>query len=81
MAVYTEGTDEEVEEKEDSLRNLKRTSIETFKAIARTTLHQPPPRFTEAMLVKTLEENGIGRLHLCTYNRYHPKKRLCGRKP
>jgi len=37
---------------------------ETLKAVALDTKQnytQPPPRFTEATLVKTLEENGIGR--------------------
>ena len=62
MAVYTEGTDEEVEEKEDSLPELKKGQVlKLLKLLPEQHFTQPPPRFTEAMLVKTLEENGIGR--------------------
>ncbi|MBI5885609.1 MAG: type I DNA topoisomerase [Deltaproteobacteria bacterium] len=61
MAVYIEGKDVE-EEKEEKLPVLKKG-----EALALQTLNpeqhftQPPPRFTEATLVKELEEQGIGR--------------------
>ena len=60
-AVYTEGRDE-VQEKEVALPELN----EQDRFLAQQVDHkqhftQPPPRFTEAMLVKALEEKGIGR--------------------
>ncbi len=65
IAVYMEGTDEsgeKDEEENDSLPDL--TEGETLKC-AKLEPHQhftqPPPRFTEASLVKELEERGIGR--------------------
>lgn len=60
-AVYTEGRDD-VQEKEVSLPNLTEGTAckaEEIKTEQRFT--QPPQRFTEATLVKTLEEKGIGR--------------------
>ena len=61
-AVYEEGRDEEKEEEEKPLPPLKKGEALEAKAI--TPLQhftQPPPRFTEAALVKELEEKGIGR--------------------
>ncbi|MEK6531296.1 MAG: type I DNA topoisomerase [Deltaproteobacteria bacterium] len=60
-AVYVEGRDEE-EEKEEKLPRLNKG--ETLKLLnfdPRQHFTQPPPRYTEASLVKELEENGIGR--------------------
>ncbi|MEN8686833.1 MAG: type I DNA topoisomerase [Desulfuromonadales bacterium] len=62
MKVYIEGKDTESEEAEGTLPQLNeqdRLSLNELKAEEHTT--QPPPRYTEASLVKTLEENGIGR--------------------
>ncbi|MEY4436597.1 MAG: hypothetical protein RL100_61 [Actinomycetota bacterium] len=67
MAAYEEGHDEsrnedESEEKESKLPNL--TVGQKLKAVEVTAKdHQtsPPPRYTEASLVKALEEDGIGR--------------------
>ncbi|MBE7044047.1 MAG: type I DNA topoisomerase [Ruminococcaceae bacterium] len=59
--VYTEGSDE-VKEKEKMLPDLKEGQILTLKEIEKKQhFTQPPARFTEAALVRALEENGIGR--------------------
>lgn len=61
MAVYTEGKDEE-EEKEDILPQLKeKERLILLELIPKQHWTQPPPRYTEATLVKALEEKGIGR--------------------
>lgn len=66
MAAYEEGHDETRneadEEKELKLPNL--TVGQTLKiadVVAKDHQTSPPPRFTEASLVKALEEDGIGR--------------------
>ena len=61
-ALYEEGTDEAAENVEMTLPALKegqKISIQNVSADQHFT--QPPSRFTEASLVRTLEENGIGR--------------------
>ncbi|MFQ5736065.1 MAG: type I DNA topoisomerase [Thermodesulfobacteriota bacterium] len=61
MAVYVEGVDVE-EEKEGLLPSLKEGMELKLLSIAPAQhFTQPPPRFTEATLVKELEEKGIGR--------------------
>ncbi|MBQ8072484.1 MAG: type I DNA topoisomerase [Clostridia bacterium] len=60
--LYEESTDEEPEQKESVLPELRvgqKLKLENIDPQQHFT--QPPPRFTEASLVKTLEENGIGR--------------------
>jgi len=62
MKVYVEGSDDQNEENENMLPDLKegdRVKSETITPKQHFT--QPPPRYTEARLVKTLEELGIGR--------------------
>lgn len=60
--VYIEGTDEVETEKENELPVLEKGDALVNKGMApKQHFTQPPPRFTEAMLVKTLEELGIGR--------------------
>lgn len=61
MSVYVEGTDE-AKEKEKMLPNLEVGQKLLLKDIdSKQHFTQPPPRFSEATLVKELEENGIGR--------------------
>lgn len=62
MKVYIEGTDDNKEEKENLLPDLKEGD-KVFSKDIEPSQHftQPPPRYTEARLVKTLEELGIGR--------------------
>ena len=60
--VYTEGQDDVDEEKECRLPPLKAgdvTSVESVSPLQHFT--EPPPRYTEASLIKALEEHGIGR--------------------
>jgi DNA topoisomerase-1 len=63
--VYTEGRDDDAaDDDEESARlpNLvdgDRTAVESVTPVQHFT--EPPPRFTEATLIKALEEHGIGR--------------------
>jgi DNA topoisomerase-1 len=65
LAVYEEGKDQKSAEDEDEGRKLP--AMKPGDRIPLDRIHtdqhftQPPPRFTEAALVKTLEEYGIGR--------------------
>ena len=60
-AVYTEGRDD-VQEKEVTLPELhENDTLERTKIDSEQRFTPPPPRYTEATLVKTLEEKGIGR--------------------
>jgi len=62
MVLYIEGTDEEGEKEESSLPELKKGQVlKLLELLPEQHFTQPPPRYTEAMLVKTLEEKGIGR--------------------
>ncbi|MBC6309343.1 type I DNA topoisomerase [Listeria sp. FSL L7-1582] len=62
MKVYVESNDDNKEEKENILPDLKKgDKVESQSLEQRQHFTQPPPRFTEARLVKTLEEVGIGR--------------------
>ena len=63
MKIYTEGKDKvDEEEKEDSLPSLNKGEVlKLLKLDPRRHFTEPPPRFTEATLVKELEEKGIGR--------------------
>jgi DNA topoisomerase-1 len=61
-AVYTEFNDDQAEEAEATLPALAegdRTSVRDVTPSQHFT--QPPPRYTEATLIKALEERGIGR--------------------
>ena len=62
MKLYIEGNDDGSDDKERFLPDLEVNDV--LKSITidpRQHFTQPPPRYTEARLVKTLEELGIGR--------------------
>ncbi len=64
MAVYLEGRDDEKSSEDDEsyLPPLKEgQQVDLEEIIAGQHFTEPPPRYTEASLVKTLEEYGIGR--------------------
>ncbi len=62
LNLYQEGLDDEKEEGQTKLPLLKKdTLIGIDKTKAEQHFTQPPPRFTEASLVKRMEELGIGR--------------------
>ncbi|MFA5517303.1 MAG: type I DNA topoisomerase [Desulfuromonadales bacterium] len=62
MRLYIEGTDDAEEEKEGTLPPLNEGDrLDRRDILPEQHFTQPPPRFTEASLVKTLEEHGIGR--------------------
>ncbi|OEH85810.1 DNA topoisomerase I [Desulfuribacillus stibiiarsenatis] len=62
MTLYTEGSDDDSEDNERFLPELKESEkVKQENIDPRQHFTQPPPRYTEARLVKTLEELGIGR--------------------
>ncbi len=61
-AVYEEGRDDESEEKGSSLPDLKGDErLKAEKTEKEQHFTTPPPRYTEATLVKAMEERGVGR--------------------
>jgi DNA topoisomerase I len=62
IAVYTEGADDAEEEDESKLPALEvGEALDIDKLFGEQHFTEPPPRYTEASLVKALEEYGIGR--------------------
>lgn len=62
MALYTEGKDEVEEENGLTLPAVKEgEGLKLLNLMPKQHFTQPPPRYTEATLVKALEEEGIGR--------------------
>ncbi len=62
IVLYQEGKDDEGEEKENNVPDLAEgEELRQKKIDSKQHFTQPPPRYTEASLVKTLEEKGIGR--------------------
>jgi len=62
MKVYTESTDDGEKDEEKLIPELSEgESVDLHSLTPKQHFTQPPPRYTEATLVKTLEEKGIGR--------------------
>ncbi|WP_395793972.1 DNA topoisomerase I [Aquimonas sp.] len=65
LAVYEEGTDQKAADADDEGRKLPAMKPGDIVPLTAIVIDQhftePPPRFSEASLVKTLEEYGIGR--------------------
>ena len=62
LTLYQEGKDDEEDEKKKSLPDLtKGENLKLLRLESDQHFTQPPPRYTEATLIKALEELGIGR--------------------
>lgn len=62
LGVYQEGKDDEIPEEETQLPELiEGSAVKLLKVDPKQHFTQPPPRYTEATLIKMLEEKGIGR--------------------
>ncbi|MED1202085.1 type I DNA topoisomerase [Heyndrickxia acidicola] len=62
MKVYVEGSDDNLEEKDNMLPELEKgDKVKAEQIDPKQHFTQPPPRYTEARLVRMLEELGIGR--------------------
>ncbi|KGP92848.1 DNA topoisomerase I [Pontibacillus chungwhensis BH030062] len=62
MKVYVEGNDDNKKEEDKMLPELEEgTTVKAESIQPNQHFTQPPPRYTEARLVRTLEEMGIGR--------------------
>ena len=61
-AVYEEGRDDDKEEKEPTLPPLTEGEVLTFREFSRDQhFTQPPAHYTDATLIRAMEEQGIGR--------------------
>jgi DNA topoisomerase-1 len=62
MKVYIEGTDDNKKDEDKLLPDLEEgMTVEAKEIVPNQHFTQPPPRYTEARLVRTMEEQGIGR--------------------
>ncbi len=81
LKVYLESTDDEEEEGTTGIlppvKVGEELSMNEINATEKFTKH--PPRYTEASLVKKLEELGIGRpLNICSHDQYYSEAYICG---
>ena len=69
LKIYLEGTDDDDDEQAGMLPKLAvGESLTNIFITATERYSKPPYRFTEASLVRRLEELGIGRPSTCSYN-------------
>jgi DNA topoisomerase-1 len=71
MKIYVEGEDSKEENGQEAASGVEKTvllpplaigeKLKTIKITPKQHFTQPPPRFSEAMLIRELEEKGIGR--------------------
>ena len=62
MTLYVEGTDSKESEEQEMLPELSENQeVKLIKVDPKQSFTEPPSRYTEASLVKALEEKGIGR--------------------
>lgn len=62
MTLSVEGTDDKEEQEEEMIPQLElNQEVKKQKVDSKQSFTEPPPRYTEASLVKALEEKGIGR--------------------
>ena len=65
LRVYMEGKDDKTEEDDDTEKRLPALTdgeqLTLHKVTPNQHFTQPPPRFTQATLIKELEDKGIGR--------------------
>ena len=62
MVLYIEQRDDEEEEKQSPIPTLKKgDELKLLELFPEQHFTQPPPRYTEATLIRTLEQYGIGR--------------------
>lgn len=62
MVLYVEGTDTKEDDDEGNIPDLKENQeVKLIKLQPKQSFTEPPARYTEASLVKILEEKGIGR--------------------
>ncbi len=62
MVLYVEGQDEKQEEENTKIPELQENQLVIKQKLeSKQSFTEPPPRYTEASLVKALEEKGIGR--------------------
>ena len=78
-AVYEEGRDDEEEAPQSPLPDLREGEpLELKETRKEQHFTQPPARYSEATLIRALEEKGIGRLHLRPHHLHHPQPGVCG---